>query len=171
VSRIHTPATGIVAGAGVLAQIQKTAARVPNTFATVGTHRPATLKAVLVVDAVLGTGSCSRNDQETIKLIVNEAPGCDNPVAADATPSPASFAHGLRHVARSAGPASMRSRGRYTDQALVQPHRRRGSGLSPALQRQAQTVLQSHAGRAYAVARAASRLSSMNTGGSHDRAY
>jgi len=83
-SRIHSPdldaATG--ATAEVYAQIKKAAGGVPNTFATIGAHGPAALKAVLAADGVLASGSLSKQDQETIKLIVSEVAGCDYCVAA-----------------------------------------------------------------------------------------
>src|SRR5262249_39071545 len=44
--------------------------------------RPAALKAVLAADAVLASGSLSKRDQETVKLVISEATGCDYCVAA-----------------------------------------------------------------------------------------
>jgi len=83
-SRINTPpvesATG--ATAEVYAQIKKAAGSVPNTFAAIGALNPAALKAVLQADGVLAAGSLSRQDQETIKLVVSEIAGCDYCVAA-----------------------------------------------------------------------------------------
>ena len=78
-SRISTPAveTAIGATAEVFAQIKKAAGKVPNTFATIGTHGPAALKAMLNADAVLAAGSLSKQDQEAIKLAVSAAAGCD----------------------------------------------------------------------------------------------
>ena len=73
-------ATG--ATAEVYAQIRKAAGRVPNTFAAIGAHGPAALKAILQAEAVLGSGGLSKKDQETIKLLVSEAAGCDYCVAA-----------------------------------------------------------------------------------------
>jgi len=55
---------------------------VPNTFATIGAHGPAALKAVLAADAVLAKGSLTKQDQETIKLVVSVVAGCDYCVAA-----------------------------------------------------------------------------------------
>src|ERR1700744_6133909 len=82
-SRIATPALDTATGATaeVYAQIKKAAGGVPNTFATIGAHGPAALKAVLNADGVLATGSLSKQDQETIKLVVSEAAGCDYCVA------------------------------------------------------------------------------------------
>jgi uncharacterized peroxidase-related enzyme len=83
-SRIHTPAqeTATGATAEVYAQIQKAIGKVPNTFAAIGAHGPSALKTILQADGVLAAGSLSKQDQETIKLIVSEAAGCDYCVAA-----------------------------------------------------------------------------------------
>ena len=83
-SRIATPAleTATGATAEVYAQIKKAAGTVPNTFAAIGAHGPAALKAVLQADGVLAAGSLSKPDQETIKLVVSEVAGCDYCVAA-----------------------------------------------------------------------------------------
>ena len=78
-SRIVTPdveaATG--ATAELFAEIKKAAGKVPNTFAAIGAHRPAALKVMLEADAVLAAGTLSKLDQETIKLAVSAAVGCD----------------------------------------------------------------------------------------------
>src|SRR6201996_7206362 len=83
-SRLSVPsfesATG--ATADVYAQIKKAVGSVPNTFAAIGAHGPAALKAVLAADAVLATGSLSKRDQETIKLVISSVAGCDYCVAA-----------------------------------------------------------------------------------------
>ncbi|HVJ53495.1 MAG TPA: carboxymuconolactone decarboxylase family protein [Aliidongia sp.] len=78
-SRIVTPAPDTVTGATaeVYAQIKKVAGRVPNAFAVIGAHAPTALKAVLQAEAALAAGSLSKQDQETIKLIVSEVTGCD----------------------------------------------------------------------------------------------
>jgi uncharacterized peroxidase-related enzyme len=83
-SRIAIPALESVTGATaeVYAQIKKAAGKVPNTFAAIGAHGPAALKAILQADGVLAAGSLSRQDQETIKLVLSEAVGCDYCVAA-----------------------------------------------------------------------------------------
>jgi uncharacterized peroxidase-related enzyme len=83
-SRIHTPAieTATGATAEIYAQIKKTVGKVPNTFAAIGAHGPAALKAVLQADGVLAAGSLTKQDQETIKLVVSEVAGCDYCVAA-----------------------------------------------------------------------------------------
>jgi len=83
-SRIVTPALDTATGATaeVYAQIKQAAGSVPNTFAAIGAHGPAALKAVLQADGVLATGSLTKQDQETIKLAVSEIAGCDYCVAA-----------------------------------------------------------------------------------------
>jgi uncharacterized peroxidase-related enzyme len=83
-SRIHTPAIESATGATaeVYAQIKKLAGGVPNTFATIGAHGPVALKAVLAADGALAAGTLSRQEQETIKLVVSEVAGCDYCVAA-----------------------------------------------------------------------------------------
>jgi len=83
-SRIATPALATATGATaeVYAQLKKAIGSVPNTFAAIGAHGPAALKAVLAADGVLATGSLSKQDQETIKLVVSEVAGCDYCVAA-----------------------------------------------------------------------------------------
>src|SRR5262249_56839837 len=74
------PAPG--ATAEIYAQIKKAIGNVPNTFAAIGAHGPAALKAVLAADAVLASGSLSKRDQETIKLVISGVAGCDYCVAA-----------------------------------------------------------------------------------------
>jgi len=83
-SRIPTPAIETATGvaAEVFAQIKKAAGGVPNTFAAIGAHGPAALKAVLQAEGVLAAGTLSKQDQETIKLVVSVETGCDYCVAA-----------------------------------------------------------------------------------------
>lgn len=66
----------------VYAQIKKAIGNVPNTFAAIAAHGPAALKAVLAADTVLASGSLSKRDQETIKLVISGVAGCDYCVAA-----------------------------------------------------------------------------------------
>ena len=82
--RISTPALESATGATaeVYAQIKKAAGKVPNTYAAIGALQPAALKAILQADGVLATSSLSKQDQETIKLLVSEVAGCDYCVAA-----------------------------------------------------------------------------------------
>jgi uncharacterized peroxidase-related enzyme len=81
-TRIATPAIAEATGATaeVYAQIKKAAGAVPNTFVTIGAHGPAALKAVLAADGA--ATSLSKQDQETVKLLVSEIAGCDYCVAA-----------------------------------------------------------------------------------------
>jgi len=83
-SRLSVPnldsATG--ATAEIYGQIKKAIGNVPNTFAAIGAHGPAALKAVLAADAVLASGSLSKRGQETIKLVISGVAGCDYCVAA-----------------------------------------------------------------------------------------
>ena len=83
-SRINTPAVETATGATaeVYAQIKKAASTVTNAFAAIGALAPAALNAVLAADGVLAAGSLSKQDQETIKLLVSEIAGCDYCVAA-----------------------------------------------------------------------------------------
>lgn len=66
----------------VYAQIKKAIGSVPNTFAAIAAHGPAALKSVLAADTVLASGSLSKSDQETIKLVISGVAGCDYCVAA-----------------------------------------------------------------------------------------
>ena len=83
-SRLSVPkienATG--ATAEVYAQLKKSIGNVPNTFAAIGAHGPAALKAILQADSVLASGALSKRDQETIKLVISGIAGCDYCVAA-----------------------------------------------------------------------------------------
>ncbi len=83
-SRINTPAVESATGATaeVYAQIKKAAGKVPNTYAAIGALAPAALNAMLAADGVLAAGSLSKQDQETVKLLVSEIAGCDYCVAA-----------------------------------------------------------------------------------------
>jgi uncharacterized peroxidase-related enzyme len=67
-------ATG--ATAEIYAMIEKSIGSLPNTFAAIGAHGPAALRAVLAADAVLASGSLNKRDQETIKLTVSNVSGC-----------------------------------------------------------------------------------------------
>jgi uncharacterized peroxidase-related enzyme len=83
-SRIATPALEAATGATaeVFEQIRKVAGGVPNTFAAIGALNPAALQAVLNADGALAHGTLSKQDQETIKLVVSAVAGCDYCVAA-----------------------------------------------------------------------------------------
>lgn len=84
-SRIAIPdiesATG--ATADIYARVKKiSGGRVPNTYAALGYLVPASLAAVLDAQGTLNSGSLSRQEHETIKLLVSEKTGCDVCVAA-----------------------------------------------------------------------------------------
>ncbi len=68
-------ATGVTAD--LFAAIKKAACRVPNAYATIGTHSPAALG-----DAILAKSSLEKADVEAIKLAVSELAGCDYCAAA-----------------------------------------------------------------------------------------
>ena len=82
--RITTPALSTATGAtaDIYAQIKKSVGNVPNTYAAIGALGPDALAALLRADAVLAASTLSKQDQETIKLVVSEAVGCDYCVAA-----------------------------------------------------------------------------------------
>ncbi|MBP0590726.1 carboxymuconolactone decarboxylase family protein [Paraburkholderia sp. LEh10] len=84
-SRISIPAINTATGATaeVYAQVKKVAGgSVPNLFAALGHLAPASLAAVLNAEGALAGGSLSKQDLETIKLVVSELTGCDYCVAA-----------------------------------------------------------------------------------------
>jgi uncharacterized peroxidase-related enzyme len=84
-SRIAIPALESATGAtaDVYAQVRKIAGgSVPNLFAALGHLAPATLAAVLNAEGALAASSLSKQDLETIKLLVSEQTGCDYCVAA-----------------------------------------------------------------------------------------
>jgi uncharacterized peroxidase-related enzyme len=83
-SRMPTPALESATGATaeVYAEIKKAVGNVPNTYAAIGAHGPAALKAMLQAEAVLAASTLSKQDRETVKLIVSEVAGCHYCVAA-----------------------------------------------------------------------------------------
>ncbi|MCQ6256198.1 carboxymuconolactone decarboxylase family protein [Pseudomonas sp. Q11] len=84
-SRIVIPAIVNATGAtaDVYAEVKKMAGgAVPNVFAALGHLVPDALSAVLNAEGVLANGSLSKQDLETIKLVVSEQTGCDYCVAA-----------------------------------------------------------------------------------------
>jgi uncharacterized peroxidase-related enzyme len=84
-SRISIPALASATGAtaDVYAQVRKIAGgTVPNLFAALGHLAPATLTAVLNAEGALAESSLSKQDLETIKLLVSVETGCDYCVAA-----------------------------------------------------------------------------------------
>lgn len=83
-SRIPVPAAESATGATaeVYGQIKKAVGSIPNTFLAIGAHGPAALKAILQADGILKSGSLSKSDQETVKLVASTVAGCDYCVAA-----------------------------------------------------------------------------------------
>src|SRR6185437_7079868 len=84
-SRIAVPAIANATGAtaDVYAQVRKVAGGgVPNLFAALGHLAPATLAGALDAEGALAASSLSKQDLETIKLLVSEQTGCDYCVAA-----------------------------------------------------------------------------------------
>ncbi|AQH04272.1 alkylhydroperoxidase (plasmid) [Burkholderia sp. KK1] len=75
-------ATG--ATADVFAKVKKSVGKVPNAFATIGTHSPDGLQAIFAIDAAVTRSELSNADIETLKLVVSEISGCDYCVAAHA---------------------------------------------------------------------------------------
>ena len=83
-SRISVPAVESATGATaeVYAEVKKAAGSVPNLFVALGALAPQVLKSVLNAEGVLGAGTLSKQDVETIKVAVSELTGCDYCVAA-----------------------------------------------------------------------------------------
>jgi uncharacterized peroxidase-related enzyme len=84
-SRITVPAIASATGATaeVYAQVKKaTGGSIPNLFAALGALSPATLSTYLNAEGVLASGTLSKQDHETIKLLVSGLTGCDYCVAA-----------------------------------------------------------------------------------------
>jgi uncharacterized peroxidase-related enzyme len=83
-SRITVPAVESATGATaeVYAQVKKAAGSIPNLFVALGALAPEALKAVLNAEGVLGAGTLSKHEVETIKVLVSELTGCDYCVAA-----------------------------------------------------------------------------------------
>jgi len=84
-SRIAFPAPESATGAAaeIYARIRKnTGGKLPNLFATLGHVAPQALSAILDAEDVLAASSLSRQDRETIKLLVSAQTGCDYCVAA-----------------------------------------------------------------------------------------
>ncbi|WP_025598435.1 carboxymuconolactone decarboxylase family protein [Burkholderia sp. WSM2230] len=84
-SRIAIPAITNATGATaeVYARVRKVAGgSVPNLFATLGHLAPVTLNAALDAEGALASSSLSKQDLETIKVLVSEQTGCDYCVAA-----------------------------------------------------------------------------------------
>ncbi|NPT59815.1 carboxymuconolactone decarboxylase family protein [Paraburkholderia elongata] len=83
-SRITVPAVESATGATaeVYAQVKNAAGSIPNLFVALGALSPEVLKAVLNAEGVLASGTLSKQEVETIKVLVSELTGCDYCVAA-----------------------------------------------------------------------------------------
>ncbi|WP_417244313.1 carboxymuconolactone decarboxylase family protein [Celeribacter sp.] len=68
--------------AEVYGAVKKGLGKIPNAYATIASHSPKALQAMLGADKALAGGSLSKKDQETIKLVISEVAGCDYCVAA-----------------------------------------------------------------------------------------
>lgn len=76
------PETATGAAAELFAKIKKAAGKVPNAYATIGTHSAEVLSAALAFDAAVAASTLGKPDIEVIKLVVSEHAGCDYCVAA-----------------------------------------------------------------------------------------
>ena len=76
------PAEASGKAAEVFGQIRKAIGKVPNAYATIGTHSPEGLAAMLGVDAVIASSTLDKADVEAIRLVVSETVGCDYCVVA-----------------------------------------------------------------------------------------
>ncbi|MDN7749401.1 carboxymuconolactone decarboxylase family protein [Burkholderia gladioli] len=83
-SRLSTLAVADATGstAELFTKIREAVGKVPNAYATIGTHHPEALAALLGIDAILAGGTLSKAEIETIKLAVSENAGCDYCIAA-----------------------------------------------------------------------------------------
>jgi len=66
-------------------QIRKSLGKVPNAYALIGSHSPASLGFLLNGDSLLSQGQLTRSEIEAVRLAVSELNGCDYCVAAHAT--------------------------------------------------------------------------------------
>ncbi|MFP6561166.1 carboxymuconolactone decarboxylase family protein [Paraburkholderia sp. B3] len=76
------PADATGATAEVFAKIRKAVGKVPNAYATIGSHSAEALGAILGVEAVIAAGTLTKQEVEAIKLAVSEVAGCDYCLAA-----------------------------------------------------------------------------------------
>ncbi|MBB3262142.1 putative peroxidase-related enzyme [Paraburkholderia bannensis] len=83
-TRLTTLKPGEATGeaAAIFGQIKASLGKVPNAYATIGTHSPQTLSAMLNVDAVISASSLEAADVEAIRLAVSALSGCDYCLAA-----------------------------------------------------------------------------------------
>jgi uncharacterized peroxidase-related enzyme len=83
-TRLTTLKPGEATGeaAAIFGQIKASLGKVPNAYATIGTHSPQALSAMLNVDAVISASSLEAADVEAIRLAVSALSGCDYCLAA-----------------------------------------------------------------------------------------
>lgn len=83
-SRLHITTIDQATGqtAELFTAIKSSVGKVPNAYATVGSHSPAVLKQALEHNATLKQGALSDRELEAINLAVSEATGCDYCLAA-----------------------------------------------------------------------------------------
>ncbi|MGN3966098.1 carboxymuconolactone decarboxylase family protein [Burkholderia gladioli] len=76
------PSAAVGDSAEVFNSIRASVGKVPNAYATIGTHNPKGLAAMLHLDAIVAQSSLRKADIETIKLAISALSGCDYCVAA-----------------------------------------------------------------------------------------
>ncbi|WP_346840136.1 carboxymuconolactone decarboxylase family protein [Microbulbifer sp. SAOS-129_SWC] len=83
-SRLHTTTIDQATGqtAELFTAIKSSVGKVPNAYATIGSHSPPILKQALEHNAALKQGALSDRELEAINLVVSEATGCDYCLAA-----------------------------------------------------------------------------------------
>ena len=86
-SRITVPTVESAMGATAeaYAKVRKGTGTIPNLFAALGALAPEALNVILTAEGVLAAGTLSKQELETIKLLVSELTGCDYCVAAHTT--------------------------------------------------------------------------------------
>ncbi|WP_417663407.1 carboxymuconolactone decarboxylase family protein [Pseudomonas sp.] len=78
------PSSASGAVSEIYASIQKTAGMVPNVYATIGTHAPTSLKAILEIDEIIEASTLSKSEIEAIRLAASVNAGCEYSIAAHA---------------------------------------------------------------------------------------
>ncbi|WP_193164264.1 carboxymuconolactone decarboxylase family protein [Microbulbifer hainanensis] len=83
-SRLHITTIDQATGqaAELFTTIKSSVGKVPNAYATIGSHSPPILKQALEHNAALKQGALSDRELEAINLVVSEATGCDYCLAA-----------------------------------------------------------------------------------------
>lgn len=83
-SRLSTtpPSSASGIASEIYISIKKAAGMVPNVYATIGTHCPTGLKAILEFDKIIEESTLSKSEIEAIRLKVSLTAGCDYSIAA-----------------------------------------------------------------------------------------